>query len=171
MKKKRADELFVRARALREPGGRRTPDHGRKSPQRKRHTGRQAIPAFRGPTPSFLVDSGGEFVSRGAYKLRDSLDKFRPPTFTGGIAADVGASTGGFTDLMLSRGAEKVYAVDVGRGLLHWKLRSDARVVCLEGVNARTLSPELVPEKVDLLSMDVSFIFRHEKSSLPPIRS
>ncbi len=104
-----------------------------------------------------LVDSGGEFVSRGAYKLRDSLDKFAPDLH-GRIAADVGASTGGFTDLMLSRGAEKVYAVDVGRGLLHWKLRSDPRVVCLEGVNARTLSPELVPEKVDLLSMDVSFI-------------
>ncbi len=104
-----------------------------------------------------LVDSGGEFVSRGAYKLRDSLDKFAPDLH-GRIAADVGASTGGFTDLMLSRGAGKVYAVDVGRGLLHWKLRSDPRVVCLEGVNARTLSPELVPEKVDLLSMDVSFI-------------
>jgi len=104
-----------------------------------------------------LVDSGGEFVSRGAYKLRDSLDKFAPDLH-GRIAADVGASTGGFTDLMLSRGAEKVYAVDVGRGLLHWKLRSDQRVVCREGVNARSLSPEVVPEKVDLLSMDVSFI-------------
>ena len=104
-----------------------------------------------------MVDSGGEFVSRGAYKLRDSLDRFAPD-LRGRIAADVGASTGGFTDLMLSRGAEKVYAVDVGRGLLHWKLRSDPRVVCREGVNARSLSPEVVPEKVDLLSMDVSFI-------------
>lgn len=59
---------------------------------------------------------------------------------------------------MLSHGAEKVYAVDVGRGLLHWKLRSDPRVICLEGVNARTLSPAEIPEPVDILSMDVSFI-------------
>ncbi|OQA86478.1 MAG: 16S/23S rRNA (cytidine-2'-O)-methyltransferase TlyA [Lentisphaerae bacterium ADurb.Bin242] len=103
------------------------------------------------------VDSGGEFVSRGAYKLRDSLDKFAPD-LRGRVAADIGASTGGFTDLMLSRGAEKVYAVDVGRGLLHWKLRSDPRVICLEGVNARTLSPEIIPEKIDVLTMDVSFI-------------
>lgn len=104
-----------------------------------------------------LVDSGNEFVSRGAHKLRASLEKFAPDLH-GRIAADIGASTGGFTDLMLTRGAEKVYAVDVGRGLLHWKLRSDPRVICLEGINARNLSSEVIPEKVDILSMDVSFI-------------
>ena len=104
-----------------------------------------------------LVDAGEEFVSRGARKLKDALEKFAPD-LTGRIAADIGASTGGFTDLMLAHGAEKVYAVDVGKGLLHWKLRSDPRVICLEGVNARTLSSAEIPEPVDVLSMDVSFI-------------
>lgn len=104
-----------------------------------------------------LVDHGLEFVSRGALKLQKALEKFAPD-LSGKIAVDIGASTGGFTDLMLRHGAAKVYAVDVGKGLLHWKLRQDPRVVCLEGVNARSLPPESVPEKADLLSMDVSFI-------------
>ena len=104
-----------------------------------------------------IVDSGDEFVSRGAHKLKSALEKFAPDLH-GKIASDIGASTGGFTDLMLAHGAEKVYAVDVGRGLLHWKLRTDPRVVCLEGVNARNLPPDTVPGKADLLSMDVSFI-------------
>ena len=109
------------------------------------------------PDTVLLVDSGGQFVSRGAGKLKEALEKFAPD-LTGRIAADIGASTGGFTDLMLAHGAEKVYAVDVGKGLLHWKLRSDPRVVCLEGVNARSLSAAEIPEPVDVLSMDVSFI-------------
>ncbi|MBQ9337367.1 MAG: TlyA family RNA methyltransferase [Lentisphaeria bacterium] len=104
-----------------------------------------------------LVDAGTAFVSRGAHKLEKALDRFAP-RLDGKIAIDIGASTGGFTDLMLSRGAAKVYAVDVGRGLLHWKLRTDPRVVCLEGVNARSLPPDTVPGGADLLSMDVSFI-------------
>lgn len=104
-----------------------------------------------------LVDSGTGFVSRGALKLRQALEK-HAPDLHGRAAVDIGASTGGFTDLMLQHGADKVYAVDVGRGLLHWKLRTDPRVVCLEGINARALPPELVPGGADLLSMDVSFI-------------
>ena len=104
-----------------------------------------------------MVDSGDEFVSRGARKLKDALEKFAP-VLTGKTAVDIGASTGGFTDLMLAHGAEKIYAVDVGRGLLHWKLRSDPRVVCLEGFNARMLSTAEIPEPIDILSMDVSFI-------------
>jgi len=104
-----------------------------------------------------LVDSGNEYVSRGAHKLKSALEKIAPDLH-GKTAIDIGASTGGFTDLMLSRGAEKVYAVDVGRGLLHWKLRTDPRVVCLEGINARNLPPDTVPGGADLLSMDVSFI-------------
>ncbi|MBO4632353.1 MAG: TlyA family RNA methyltransferase [Lentisphaeria bacterium] len=104
-----------------------------------------------------LVDSGNEFVSRGALKLQRALEKFAPDLH-GKTAVDIGASTGGFTDLMLKHGAGRVYAIDVGRGLLHWKLRTDPRVICLEGINARTLPPDSVPGGADLLSMDVSFI-------------
>ena len=78
--------------------------------------------------------------------------------YTGTVALDLGASTGGFTDVLLQNGAAKVFAVDVGHGQLHEKLRQDPRVVSLEGVNARELSKELVPEPIDLLVADVSFI-------------
>ena len=104
-----------------------------------------------------LVDHGLEYVSRGALKLKNALLK-HAPDLRGRKALDIGASTGGFTDLMLQCGAEKVYAVDVGKGLLHWKLRTDPRVVCLEGINARNISRNDVPEKVQVMSMDVSFI-------------
>ena len=104
-----------------------------------------------------LVDHGLEYVSRGALKLKNALLK-HAPDLRGRKALDIGASTGGFTDLMLQCGAEKVYAVDVGKGLLHWKLRTDPRVVCLEGINARNISRKDVPEKVQVMSMDVSFI-------------
>jgi len=103
------------------------------------------------------VERPSPYVSRGAYKLIDALDR-RLPSLTGLICLDVGASTGGFTDLMLQRGASKVYAADVGKGQLHLKLRKDPRVVCLEGVNARGLSETKVPERIDALSADVSFI-------------
>lgn len=106
---------------------------------------------------ALLVDGGHDFVSRGALKLRGALDKFAPDLH-GRVGIDIGAATGGFTDLMLARGADKVYAVDVGRGLLHWKLRTDPHVVCLEGINARDLPPDTVPGGADVLSMDVSFI-------------
>jgi len=97
------------------------------------------------------------YVSRGALKLEAALDRFEivPEGFD---CLDVGASTGGFTDLLLQRGARRVAAVDVGRGQLDWKLRRDDRVVVMEGVNARHLGPDDVPFAVDLATVDVSFI-------------
>jgi len=95
------------------------------------------------------------YVSRGGEKLAPALDAFG--VFVAGrVCADIGASTGGFTDVLLQRGAARVYAVDVGRGLLHWRLRQDSRVVPMERVNARTL--ETFPEPVSLVTVDVSFI-------------
>ncbi len=95
------------------------------------------------------------FVSRGGYKLEAALDAF-PIDAAGKVCADVGACTGGFTDLLLQRGAARVYAIDVGYGQLAWKLRQDKRVIVMERVNARYL--EALPEKVDLAIVDVSFI-------------
>lgn len=97
------------------------------------------------------------YVSRGALKLEKGLEAFAVDP-TGLVALDVGASTGGFTDLLLMRGAARVYAVDVGYGQLDWKLRNDERVVVLERENVRYLDPEKVPEPVDLTVIDVSFI-------------
>ena len=97
------------------------------------------------------------YVSRGGLKLQAALDHFRIAV-EGRVCLDVGASTGGFTDCLLKRGARRVYAVDVGRGQLDWRLRGDARVVVCEGINARYLGPEQVPEPVDLAVCDVSFI-------------
>ncbi len=95
------------------------------------------------------------YVSRGGEKLEAALARFRIPV-EGRICADVGASTGGFTDCLLQHGATRVYAIDVGHGQLHWKLRQDPRVVVMEGVNARHL--ESLPEPVSLVTVDVSFI-------------
>ena len=106
---------------------------------------------------ALLVDNAESFASRGAGKLAPSLERHLPDLH-GLKAVDIGSSTGGFTDLMLHKGVEKVYAVDCGRGLLHAKLRNDPRVVCMEGVNARTLDRSMIPEMLDLMSMDVSFI-------------
>ena len=97
------------------------------------------------------------YVSRGGLKLEKAMQTF-PLTLTGKICADIGASTGGFTDCMLQNGAQKVYAVDVGYGQLDWKLRNDARVVCMERTNARYLTHEEIPEELDFASVDVSFI-------------
>ncbi len=97
------------------------------------------------------------WVSRGALKLERALAVFGIDA-TGAVALDIGASTGGFTEVLLARGARRVYAVDVGRGQLAWKLRGDPRVVVLEGVNARYLSNNEVPEPVDLIVCDASFI-------------
>ena len=96
------------------------------------------------------------WVSRGGLKLAKALDHFAVDP-AGLVCLDVGASTGGFTDVLLARGAAKVFAVDVGKGQLDWKLRGDARVVVLEGVNARHLSRVEVPDPVDLLVCDASF--------------
>ncbi len=95
------------------------------------------------------------YVSRGGVKLAGALDAFGVSP-AGRVCADIGASTGGFTDVLLQRGAARVYAVDVGRGLLHWRLRQDPRVVVLERVNARSLEP--FAEPVSLVVVDVSFI-------------
>jgi 23S rRNA (cytidine1920-2'-O)/16S rRNA (cytidine1409-2'-O)-methyltransferase len=97
------------------------------------------------------------WASRGGLKLEQGLTAFAIDP-AGLVCLDVGASTGGFTDVLLTHGAAKVYAVDVGKGQLAWKLRGDARVVVREGVNARTLSRNEVPDPIDLLVCDASFI-------------
>jgi 23S rRNA (cytidine1920-2'-O)/16S rRNA (cytidine1409-2'-O)-methyltransferase len=98
-----------------------------------------------------------KYVGRGALKLEAALEHFNIDV-RGNTALDIGASTGGFTDCMLQRGAHKVYAVDVGHGQLDWKLRNDPRVVVLEKINARSLSREHIRELVDICVIDVSFI-------------
>jgi len=97
------------------------------------------------------------WVSRGGIKLAHGLEHFGIAV-DGLVCLDLGASTGGFTDVLLQAGAARVYAVDVGRGQLHWKLRNDPRVVVCEGVNARNLDTDQVPEPVDIVTSDVSFI-------------
>lgn len=97
------------------------------------------------------------YVSRGGLKLEKALANFDVDV-TGKVCTDVGSSTGGFTDCMLQNGAVKVYAIDVGRGQLDWKLRQDPRVVCMEKTNIRYVTPEDIGEPVDFSSIDVSFI-------------
>lgn len=98
-----------------------------------------------------------QYVSRGGLKLEKAMQTF-PLCLEGRICADIGASTGGFTDCMLQNGAKKVYAVDVGYGQLDWKLRNDERVVCMERTNARYLTHREIPDELDFASIDVSFI-------------
>jgi len=115
--------------------------------------------------PSELIEADADiaavaahpYVGRGALKLVHALDLW-PVQVQGRTVVDVGASTGGFTEVCLLRGAARVYAVDVGRGQLHAKLAGDPRVVGLEGVDARTLDPQLIPVAPDLIVTDVSFI-------------
>ncbi len=104
-----------------------------------------------------LRGSSLAFVSRGGLKLEKALDTFGV-TPAGKICVDCGASTGGFTDCMLKRGAEKVYAIDVGYGQLAWSLRSDERVVVMERTNIRYVTHEQVPDEIQLAVIDVSFI-------------
>jgi len=101
------------------------------------------------------IDKGKRFVSRGGEKLAAALKAFELEV-QNRVCADVGASTGGFTDCLLQHGAGRVYAIDVGQGILHWKLRQNPRVVVLEGSNARYL--EVLPEPVSLITIDASFI-------------
>src|SRR5512134_1933622 len=123
-------------------------------------------PATAVPPDSVLtVDSGPRFVSRGGEKLDAALHAFDIDV-TGFVCADVGASTGGFTDCLLQRGAAKVYAIDVGKGILHWKLRNDPRVVVMEATNARYVAS--LPEPMSLVTIDASFISL--KILLPVIR-
>ncbi|MEA2442141.1 MAG: rRNA (cytidine1920-2-O)/16S rRNA (cytidine1409-2-O)-methyltransferase [Thermoleophilaceae bacterium] len=103
------------------------------------------------------VDAGQEYVSRGGVKLANALGAFRVDP-AGRRCLDVGASTGGFTDCLLQRGAEHVVALDVAYGELHWRLRGDPRVTVVERANARALDPSSLPYRPDLIVVDVSFI-------------
>ena len=98
-----------------------------------------------------------KYVSRGGLKLEKAIEVFSPD-LSGKVCADIGASTGGFTDCMLQNGAKKVYAVDVGYGQLAWKLRTDERVINLERTNFRYVTKEQIPDLLDFASIDVSFI-------------
>jgi 23S rRNA (cytidine1920-2'-O)/16S rRNA (cytidine1409-2'-O)-methyltransferase len=116
-----------------------------------------------------LVAPDHPFVGRGGVKLEGALSRLAVAV-TGRVALDIGASTGGFTDCLLKRGAARVYALDVGRGLLDWSLRRDSRVAVLEGRNARHLAPGDLPERCDLVTIDVSFIsLRLILPPLPPL--
>ncbi len=107
------------------------------------------------PEAQVSVINGPRFVSRGGEKLLAALEAF-PVRPAGRVCADVGASTGGFSDCLLQHSAAKIYAIDVGKGILHWKIRSDARVVVMEETNARYV--ESLPEAVTLAVCDASFI-------------
>ena len=117
---------------------------------------------------SVELTAGDKFVSRGGHKLEHALEFFHLEV-RGLTAIDLGASTGGFTDCLLQRGAARVFAVDVGQGQLAWKLRQDSRVVVMEKINARTLTPTQFPQPfspVDLVVIDCSFISL--RKILPP---
>ncbi|MFC2054173.1 TlyA family RNA methyltransferase [Chloroflexota bacterium] len=107
------------------------------------------------PDAALSVDQGPQYVSRGGDKLAAALDSFQFDV-KGLVCADVGASTGGFTDCLLQNGAARVYAIDVAKGILHWKIRQDPRVVVMEKQNARYL--ERLPEPVRVITVDASFI-------------
>ncbi len=158
MKKIRIDQLLV-ARGLAE---------SRTKAQALVMAGAVVVGEARVDKPGALVDPGApirlkedaapqKYVSRGALKLEGALAAF-PIDPRGKVCADLGASTGGFTDVLLQRGAAKVYAVDVGYGQLHPKIRGDPRVVVHERENARTLTAESLGERVDLVTADLSFI-------------
>jgi 23S rRNA (cytidine1920-2'-O)/16S rRNA (cytidine1409-2'-O)-methyltransferase len=112
------------------------------------------------------VDTGSIFVSRGGEKLEAALSAFKIDV-NNFICADVGASTGGFTDCLIHNGAKKVYSIDVGKGILHWNLRNHEKVVVMEGVNARHV--ERLPDDIQLVTIDTSFI--SAKILLPVVRS
>ncbi|EGB14129.1 hemolysin A [Pseudodesulfovibrio mercurii] len=159
MKKERADQLLAsqglaesreKAKRLIMAGKVHYMDRGQKTPVTK--PGQQFS-----PDTEFVVPDDDRFVSRGAYKLLTAIEEF-DLDFAGKVALDAGASTGGFTDCLLQFGATRVYAVDVGYGQLHEKLRQDGRVVNLERTNVRHAEPDLIPEPVDVITADVSFI-------------
>ncbi|MBT8763436.1 TlyA family RNA methyltransferase [Desulfohalobiaceae bacterium Ax17] len=123
--------------------------------------GRQVLVAKPGqsvdPGVRLRLKEQDRFVSRGGYKLLTAIEHFKVEV-DGKICLDVGASTGGFTDCLLQMGAQKVYALDVGHGQLHWKLRQDPRVINLEKINIRYAPADLLPEPVHLIVLDCSFI-------------
>jgi len=158
-KKQRADQLLAasgavesreKAKRLIMAGKVHYMDRGQKIPVSK--PGQQFF-----PDTEFVVPDDSRFVSRGAYKLLTAIEEFSID-FTDKIALDAGASTGGFTDCMLQHGATRVYAIDVGYGQLHEKLRQDDRVINMERTNVRHAEPDLIPEPVDVIVADVSFI-------------
>jgi 23S rRNA (cytidine1920-2'-O)/16S rRNA (cytidine1409-2'-O)-methyltransferase len=113
-------------------------------------------PSTKFPSDAELeIIQGSRFVSRGGEKLTAALETF-PMSVDDYVCADVGASTGGFTDCLLQNGARRVYAIDVGKGILHWKIRQDPRIIVMEGTNARYL--QNLPEPVNLVTIDASFI-------------
>lgn len=111
------------------------------------------------------LETGQKYVSRGGEKLEAALNAFQIDV-TGMICADVGASTGGFTDCLLQHGAMKVFSIDVGKGILHWNLRNNEKVIVMEGENARYVNS--LPENVELVTIDASFI--SSKNLLPVVR-
>jgi 23S rRNA (cytidine1920-2'-O)/16S rRNA (cytidine1409-2'-O)-methyltransferase len=119
-----------------------------------------------------LKQADHPWVGRGGLKLAHALETFQIDV-SGALALDIGASTGGFTDVLLQRGARRVVALDVGHNQIDWRLRTDARVVVLEGVNARYLKPEGLPEDArvfDIVTIDVSFIaLSHILPAVPPV--
>lgn len=155
MKKIRLDQLLVE-KGLAE---------SREKAQRLILAGQVLVDGYPAPKPGqslmpdhkIVLKEAERFVSRGGEKLEGAMENF-PIDLSGKICLDIGSSTGGFTDCMLQHGAVKVYAVDVGKGQLHWKLREDPRVVLMEGVNARYLTPADLPELADFASIDTSFI-------------
>jgi 23S rRNA (cytidine1920-2'-O)/16S rRNA (cytidine1409-2'-O)-methyltransferase len=110
-----------------------------------------------GEHAALSVEAAEKYVSRGGHKLEAALDQFHI-SCNGLVCADLGASTGGFTDCLLQRGAARVHAVDVGKGQLDWRLRQDPRVVVHDELNARHLTPDRLGGTVDLVTIDVSFI-------------
>jgi 23S rRNA (cytidine1920-2'-O)/16S rRNA (cytidine1409-2'-O)-methyltransferase len=133
---------------------------------------RAAGQVVKNPSDSFSdnvqieIDWGPRYVSRGGEKLAAALEKFNVDV-DGLICADIGASTGGFTDCLIQHGARKVYAIDVGQGVLHWKLRSDPKIVNMEVENVRHM--DQLPESVDLITIDVAFI--STKRIFPVVKS
>ena len=122
--------------------------------------GQKADKAGTPVSPQDQVEIRGEqlqYVSRGGLKLEKALQNF-PVSLQGAVCMDIGASTGGFTDCMLQNGAAKVYSIDVGYGQLAWKLRTDPRVVNMERTNIRYVTSQQIPEPIDFVSVDVSFI-------------
>ncbi len=158
-KKQRADQLLAaggyaesreKAKRLIMAGKVHYMDKGQKTPVSK--PGQQFA-----PDTEFTVPDDNRYVSRGAHKILTAIEEFKIG-FEGKVALDAGASTGGFTDCMLQHGAIRVYAIDVGYGQLHEKLRQDERVINLERTNVRHAEPDLIPEPVDVIVADVSFI-------------
>jgi 23S rRNA (cytidine1920-2'-O)/16S rRNA (cytidine1409-2'-O)-methyltransferase len=155
VKKLRLDQVLVERKFY----------HSREQAQRAIMAGEVRIYEQIASKPSQLVAPDAQistsapprFVGRGGLKLEGGIDYFELDV-RDKIAADIGASTGGFTDCLLQCGARRVYAIDVGHGQLAWKIRSDPRVVVLEKANARTLSSSLITDAIDLCVIDVSFI-------------